>query len=151
MVMKKAYILSQKMKLKYHNLDLISRFEKASSELAKKRFTNYYKYIGENMETSTTSNAQVADDPSSRAAQRMYTIFSFFLGLARQICIFFFGIFLGLGIVLRNPPEDKKSLERIEELEMQNSKLSAKLKNIPKEDTDKPVFGEVKDIVIIKN
>ncbi len=135
-----------------HNLDLISKFEKISSDLSKKKFTNYYKYIGENMDTSTTSNAQIANDPGSRAMQRMYTIGAFFVGLVRQVGIFCFGVFIGLGVVLRNPPEDKKSLERIAVLESENKTLASKLKNFKEEDkSEKSTFSNVKESVIIKN
>lgn len=145
-------ILQIKQRQNLYNIDCIARFDKTSAELAKKILTNYIKYKGENMDTSTTSNAQVANDPGSRASQRMYTILSFFIGLARQAGIFFFGIFIGLGVVLRNPPEDKKSLEKIAILENENKVLSGKLKGLTDEEkSDKSSFGQVKESVVIKN
>jgi hypothetical protein len=53
---------------------------------------------------------------------------------------------LGLGIVLRDPPKDKQSLEMISKLQQENESLKLSLKQ---DDSKKPIFGEIKNSVVI--
>jgi hypothetical protein len=69
-------------------------------------------------------------------------------GLARSIGLFILGIFLGLGIVLRDPPPDRKNIAIIEKLQSENDSLKLSLKN--KDESSTPSFGEIKNSIVIK-
>jgi hypothetical protein len=102
---------------------------------------------GEIMPVETTNTADVPHTPQERSYQRIFSFASFIAGLLKSVGLFLFGIFLGLGIVLRDPPPDKKSLAIIEQLKSENASLKMSLK---KQDEIKiPIFGEIKNGVVI--
>ena len=102
---------------------------------------------GEIMSVETTSTADAPNTPQERSYQRIFSFASFIIGLAKSAGLFLFGIFLGLGIVLRDPPPDKKNLAIIEELKTENASLKMSLKK--QEEVRIPVFGEIKNGVVI--
>jgi hypothetical protein len=55
---------------------------------------------------------------------------------------------LGLGIVLRDPPPDRKNIAIIEKLQSENDSLKLSLKN--KDESSTPSFGEIKNSIVIK-
>ena len=65
-----------------------------------------------------------------------------------MVGLFLFGIFIGMGVVLRNPPEDKKNLEVISNLQSQISSLKQEVK---KSDEPKTNLGTVKTSIVVKN
>lgn len=103
---------------------------------------------GEIMSVETTSTADAPNTPQERSYQRIFSFASFIIGLAKSAGLFLFGIFLGLGIVLRDPPPDKKNLAIIEQLQTENASLKMSLKK-QAEEVKVPVFGEIKNGVVI--
>ncbi len=102
---------------------------------------------GDTMPVETTSTADTPNTPQERSYQRIFSFVGFLVGLAKSAGLFLFGIFLGLGIVLRDPPPDKKNLAIIEELKNENASLKMSLKK--QEEVKIPVFGEIKNGVVI--
>lgn len=98
--------------------------------------------------TNTTNTADTANTPQERSYQRIFSLVGFLTGIARSAGLFLFGIFLGLGIVLRDPPPDKKSLAIIEKLNSENESLKLSIKK-QEEDAKVPVFSTIKDGVVI--
>jgi hypothetical protein len=133
----------------------------AEQDLVKKKVENH-KYIvthniknlgrqiikGEAMPVETTNTADTANTPQERSYQRIFSLVGFLTGIARSAGLFLFGIFLGLGIVLRDPPPDKKSLAIIEKLNSENESLKLSIKR-QEEDAKVPVFSTIKDGVVI--
>lgn len=102
---------------------------------------------GEIMSIETTSTVDAPNTPQERSYQRIFSFASFIIGLAKSVGLFLFGIFLGLGIVLRDPPPDKKNLVIIEQLKNENASLKMSLKK--QEEIKIPVFGEIKNGLIV--
>lgn len=102
---------------------------------------------GEIMPVETTNTADVPNTPQERSYQRIFSFASFVIGLLKSAGLFLFGIFLGLGIVLRDPPPDKKNLAIIEKLKSENASLKISLKK--QEEIKIPVFGEIKNGIVI--
>lgn len=100
------------------------------------------------MSVETTSTADAPKNPQERSYQRIFSFASFIISLAKSAGLFLFGIFLGLGIVLRDPPPDKKNLAVIEQLQVENASLKLSLKK-QSEEVKVPVFGEIKNGVVI--
>ena len=103
---------------------------------------------GESMPVETTSTIDAPNTPQERSYHRIFSLVSFAFGLLRSAGLFLFGIFLGLGIVLRDPPQDKKSLLVIEKLQQENNNLNLSLKK-QEEDSKNPIFSEIKSSVLI--
>jgi hypothetical protein len=120
---------------------------KKTSKNNKYMIVHNKKNIGVTMPIETTSTLDPSNTPQDRSYQRFFSLASFVWGLAKNVGLFFFGIFLGLGIVLRDPPPDKKNLAIIEQLKDENKTLKASLKN--QEVAKPPVFGEIKNGVVI--
>lgn len=102
---------------------------------------------GEIMPVETTNTADSPKTPQERSYQRIFSLTSFIIGITRNVGLFLLGIFLGLGIVLRDPPPDKKNLAIIEKLQAENQSLKMSLKK--QEETKPPIFGEIKNGVLI--
>lgn len=117
--------------------------------IAKWNINNFGKTIsrGDKMtvETDTTVNSPTTVE--DRSYHRIFSLVGFVYGLLRSVGIFLFGIFLGLGIVLRDPPKDKQSLEMISKLQQENESLKLSLKQ--QDDSKPPVFGEIKNSIVI--
>jgi|688.fasta_scaffold04245_29 hypothetical protein len=109
---------------------------------------NLGKIRGEIMSVETTSTDNNPTGPQERSYQRIFSLVSFVTGLARSIGLFILGIFLGLGIVLRDPPPDRKNIAIIEKLQSENDSLKLSLKN--KDESSTPSFGEIKNSIVIK-
>jgi hypothetical protein len=103
---------------------------------------------GEVMPVETTSTDNNPTNPQERSYQRIFSLVGFITGLLKNIGLFVFGIFLGLGIVLRDPPPDRKNIAIIENLQNENDSLKLSLKNKDKENI--PYFGEIKNSIVIK-
>jgi hypothetical protein len=69
-----------------------------------------YKNIGDNMESSGTGENIKASDPSSRASGRINALKLFAWAIAKHLGLFLLGIFVGMGIVLKNPINTKKDV-----------------------------------------
>lgn len=69
-----------------------------------------------------------ADTPAARAKARLMSLLVFFLYLFKYVGLFFLGIMVGGGIVLKNPPADKKALQQVTELTKEKELLTAQLK-----------------------
>lgn len=145
------------MKTLIHNSSYLAQFNQ--NPLSKYIVTNYLINRGEIMDTSENTTAPVPQNIGDRANHRLFSFGLFLWGIFKNIAIFVFGIFLGMGIVLKNPPEDKKSLELIKKLNDDFKNLNSKYNdlNLKYEETTKikpnprPVFGDVLDSIIIKN
>jgi len=83
--------------------------------------------IGVSMvDSNTGAGEKIKDsDPYSRAAGRLNAIKLFFWALFKHIGLFLLGIFVGMGIVLKNPPENKKLVDKISVLEKEVANKSA--------------------------
>ena len=69
------------------------------------------------------------ENPVASAKQRLWKIFEFFLGLLKYVGIFFLGIIIGMGIVLKDPVVNKKQQIKIETLEKEIIDLKQKINN----------------------
>lgn len=69
-----------------------------------------------------------ADTPAARAKARLRTFVKIGLYFLKYVGLFFLGIMVGGGIVLKNPMPDKKSLQQISELTKEKSALLEQLK-----------------------
>lgn len=103
---------------------------------------------GDIMSVDTTSTVDSPSTPQERSYQRIFSFAAFVIGIAKSVGLFLFGIFLGLGIVLRDPPPDKKNLAVIEILKKENESLKMSLKK-QEQDVKVPVFGEIKNGFVI--
>jgi hypothetical protein len=85
--------------------------------------------IGVSMVDSNTGAGEdiKPTDIQTRAAGRLNAIKLFFYGLFRHAGLFLIGIFVGMGIVLKNPPDNKKLVEKIDVLQKEISEKSANL------------------------
>lgn len=85
------------------------------------------------------------DNPIGRAKARLHSLLKYFFFLLKYVGLFLLGIIVGMGIVLKNPMPDKKSLEKIQVLEKENKELKSKLEKKFNEDlshTDKSIEKE---------
>jgi hypothetical protein len=84
---------------------------------------------------------EIGDDPVLRARARLMSIVWFFVGLLKYVGLFFVGIIVGMGIVLKNPLPNKEQQKEINLLKKENEELRSKLVNV-----DLPVKNpDVKD------
>jgi hypothetical protein len=67
--------------------------------------------------------------PEYRAQGRLAAIKQFFFMLIRQIGIFVLGIIVGMGLVLKNPPENMVMIKKIEVLEKDKKTLEKTIEN----------------------
>jgi hypothetical protein len=103
---------------------------------------------GESMPVETTSTVDAPSTPEARSYHRIFSLLGFLFGLARNLGLFLFGVFIGLGIALRDPMPDKKNIAIIEKLQIENNSLKTSLKK-QEDEIKNPVFSEIKDGVII--
>lgn len=81
------------------------------------------------VETNSGSGENIQDSSvASRAIGRLLSLKLFFYSLFKHAGLFLLGIFVGMGIVLKNPPSSKKLSEKIEVLEKQLDDRGADLK-----------------------
>lgn len=73
-----------------------------------------------------------ADTPAARAIARLKSVMWLCLSFVKFVGLFFVGIMVGGGIVLRNPPQDKKAMQQIVELKKENQAISSELQNVTK-------------------
>jgi len=69
-----------------------------------------YKNIGDLMESSGNGENIKTGDPSSRASGRLNALKLFAWAIAKHLGLFLLGIFVGMGIVLKNPINSKKDV-----------------------------------------
>lgn len=69
-----------------------------------------------------------ADTPAARAKARLKAVLIIFASFLKYVGLFLLGIMVGGGIVLKNPPEDKKALQKIAELTKEKAALVEQLK-----------------------
>lgn len=70
------------------------------------------------VETNSGSGENIQQsNPVIRAAGRLNAIKLFFYGLFRYAGLFLLGIFVGMGIVLKNPPKNTDLVKQIEDLQ----------------------------------
>ena len=100
------------------------------------------------MPVETTSTVDAPNTPEARSYHRIFSLLGFLFGLARNVGLFLFGVFIGLGIALRDPMPDKKNLAIIEKLQIENNSLKTSLKK-QEDETKTPIFSEIKDGIII--
>ena len=65
-----------------------------------------------------------ADTPAKRAKARLSVLLVIFVAFLKYVGLFFIGIMVGGGIVLKNPPEDKKALQQIQILTKEKKDLA---------------------------
>jgi len=73
--------------------------------------------------------------PEYRATGRLTALKQFFYGLVRHVGIFLLGIIVGMGLVLKNPPENMVMIKKLEVLEKDKKTLEKTIENsnsIPK-------------------
>jgi hypothetical protein len=75
-------------------------------------------------EEVVTNKKDAENTVQSRAFGRLHAIKVFFVSAARQIGIFVLGILIGMGIVLKNPPEAKELAQKIKVLEQEKATLA---------------------------
>ena len=75
-------------------------------------------------EEVVTNKKDAENTVQSRAFGRLNAIKVFFISAARQIGIFVLGILIGMGIVLKNPPEAKELAQKIKVLEQEKATLA---------------------------
>lgn len=92
---------------------------------------------------SNMSDDFQADTPVARAKARLQTVVIIFLAFLKYVGLFFVGIMVGGGIVLKNPPEDKVAKKQIAELQAANNSLLIDIKNIKS-------LSLPKDAVVVK-
>ena len=74
-------------------------------------------YMADNLQVET---------PADRAKARLMSVYRLFLGFLQYVGLFFTGIVVGGGIVLKNPPVDKSALKQIDTLIAENQNLKDK-------------------------
>lgn len=79
---------------------------------------------------SNMSDDLQADTPVSRAKARLQAVLVVCIAFLKYVGLFFVGIMVGGGIVLRNPPEDKVAKKQIAELKAANESLTKDIKTI---------------------
>ena len=72
---------------------------------------------------SNMSEELQADTPTTRARARLMSVVKIVFAFLKFAGLFFIGIMTGMGIVLRNPPEDKTAKKQIVELVAENDQL----------------------------
>jgi len=90
---------------------------------------------------SNMSEELQAETPIARARARLMSVVKIVFAFLKFAGLFFIGIMTGMGIVLRNPPEDKAAKKQIVELVSENDQLkknALQIKNI-NQPNDKPI------------
>jgi hypothetical protein len=85
-----------------------------------------------------------ADTPASRARARLMSVVKIVVAFFKYVGLFFIGIMTGMGIVLKNPPEDKAAKKQIFELVAENDSLKKNITQIKSinQPSDKPIEKE---------
>lgn len=71
-----------------------------------------------------TNKNDVENSVQTRAAGRLNAVKVFLLTVARQLGVFVLGIVIGMGIVIKNPPEVKELANKIKVLEQEKANLA---------------------------
>lgn len=100
------------------------------------------------IETSTTVDSP--KNPAERSYHRLFSLAGFFFVIFKNMGIFLFGIFIGLGIVLRDPPKDRNSIELINKLQEENKILKSKLKDRNDDKKFEPSFGQIQNGFLLR-
>lgn len=82
-----------------------------------------------------------AETPIARARARLMSVVKIVFAFLKFAGLFFIGIMTGMGIVLRNPPEDKAAKKQIVELVAENDQLKKNVLQIKNSNqpSDKPI------------
>lgn len=75
-------------------------------------------------EDVVTNKKDVENTIQTRASGRLNAIKIFLFTLGRQLGVFVLGILIGMGIVLKNPPEVKDLANKIKVLEQEKATLA---------------------------
>ncbi len=87
------------------------------------------------------SESLEADTPVKRAKARLNVLLVVFIAFLKYVGLFFLGIMVGGGIVLKNPPQDKKALQQIQILTKEKNDLNDLVKS--KKMITQPAAGKV--------
>ena len=107
------------------------------------------KIRGDKMSEDNVNKSDVTQNSKFVALRTTINLFYFFYGLLKNIFVFALGIFIGMGIVLTNPPQDKRSREVISVLEKQNKDLKNDLNFYKDKKSVDDCFSKVQNGLVI--
>ncbi len=84
------------------------------------------------------NDVSTLENPVQSARERLWNVAKFFLGFLRYVGLFFLGIIIGMGIILKDPLPSKQQQIKISQLEKENSDLKTKLNKQFIDDKSKP-------------
>lgn len=93
--------------------------------------------------TSTSIPLEVDEINTSNVFSIIHSVFTFIMS---RFFLLFFGIFIGIGIVVKFSPESNNLKEQIKILNEENNKL----KNLINKNTTNSNWGDIKNSIILK-
>lgn len=96
----------------------------------------------------STENVNTADTNNAKYNLLIINLIKIVFSFVKNFGILIFGIFVGMGIVLRDPPVNKKTSLMVKQLEEENTSLKSMLQQ--QENIKIPAFGEIKNGFVIK-